>query len=116
MGGPRPRYKKKRKCPICGKYRVKLKSDMPDDAENPSERPGTEADPGKNNRTPLGEGENTPEKAGEKEEITGEEEGGGWLVLAALLVLTIMPARFSGLLFVRNSITLALFRDATRDQ
>ena len=61
-----PGVKKKRKCPICGKYRVKPKSDISDDAENPSERPGAEAAPGENIRSPPREKENTPENTGKK--------------------------------------------------
>ncbi|MDN7025074.1 hypothetical protein FGU65_09270 [Methanoculleus sp. FWC-SCC1] len=89
-----PGVKKKRKCPICGKYRVKLKSDIADDIETPPEHPGAEAAPGENTRSPPGEGENTPEKTGEKEEKAGEEKGGGWLVLAALIVLAVMACSF----------------------
>lgn len=82
-----PGVKKKRKCPICGKYRVKLKSDIPDDIETSSKHPGTEAAPGENTRSPPREEENTPEK-------TGEEKGGGWLVLAVLVVLAVMACSF----------------------
>jgi len=60
-----PSVKKKRKCPICGKYCVKLKSEIANDTETSPEDPGTEADPEENTRFPPGEGENAPENTQE---------------------------------------------------
>ena len=70
-----PGAKKKRKCPICGKYRVKMKSEVNDAVRSNDSPP----DPGLAAPDPGGEVENSPAISPELEENTpaGEENSPG---------------------------------------
>jgi len=90
---------KKRKCPICGKYRTKMKSDMTAEelkaakAAHPEENSGEEEE--KNRRRE----ENSPESSPFSPEENGGEEGeektgGGVLLYVGILILALSAGWF----------------------
>ena len=66
---------KKRKCPLCGKYKVKMKSELKTDEKPPAAPPVPE--------------ENTGEPEEEKSGGEKEPSGGGIITYAALLLLAV---------------------------
>lgn len=77
---------KKRKCPLCGKYKVKMKSELKDDEKPPAAPPPVEEKTGEKEEN-TGEPEEEEEKEGkEKKEHSG---GRGFITYAALLLLAI---------------------------
>ncbi len=104
---------KKRKCPVCGKYRVKMKSEILNDADGDPDPPpaaGTSNPAGEGDPSPPGEVGEIEEKGGRREENSptspenspeektgekGEEKTGGALLLyAGVLTLALMAGWF----------------------
>lgn len=83
---------KKRKCPVCGKYKVRMKDEIEKEKAEKKENPEEKA--GEKQEEKIGEAAGTPpagsspeEKAGEKEEEKTEENRGGALLLVTLVVV-----------------------------
>ena len=79
---------KKRKCPVCGKYRVKMKSEIKKEEKAAGAPPPAEDPPAAAAAPPADPpaGEQEENSSGEKEE---ENSGGGFITYAALLLLAV---------------------------
>ena len=89
----------KRKCPLCGKYKVKMKSELKDDEKPPAAPPPVEEKTGEKEEN-TGEPEEEEEKEGkEKKEHSG---GRGFITSAALLLLAVGAGWFLVGLFRRR--------------
>lgn len=90
---------KRRKCPICGKYRTKMKSEMTDEelqiakGGKPEEKePEKNENTGEKEENPPEKKENSPEEnGGEKGD---EKNGGGILLYAGILILALSAGWF----------------------
>ena len=76
---------KKRKCPICGKYRVKMKSELLAEEENAGEQ---------KENPPEKTEENDPASENKQENTEEEKNGGGILLYAGLLILALSAGWF----------------------
>ncbi|WP_067047598.1 hypothetical protein [Methanofollis ethanolicus] len=72
---PRDQADKKRKCPVCGKYRVVWKDDLPENKPDSSTSPGEKKEKsGENEENSPGEKEKREEKTEEKSEVPEDDE------------------------------------------
>lgn len=83
----------KRKCPLCGKYKVKMKSELKTDEKPPATPPVPEENEGEeeeNTGDPEEKRREEPEgEEEEEEEEKKERSGGGIITYAALLLLAV---------------------------